>query len=381
MFPLLKTESSEDLFQFIPPQAQAELNHWEKLVFSFDMDDEQSKRVSGNRDRARRGRSRSTSASGAGQSSSSGQPDLQDAALLAQLAAAAGIAQHSTHLGHQSYPPPLSQTNYPLSQSPFFPPDPLSQRPFSNMQLPPPSGMDFPWTQPPPLQPQLPLNQYSFNTLFPSYPYMLQPYGNLGPMGLGNSPIPAGSTGTPQQPQQPVASTSATTQDAPEVEGEHQALSEEKRRRNTAASARFRIKKKMRTTNLERSVSDLTGRAEELEREVADLRRENGWLKEIVMLKGTRLSGVEFPLQPPSQIAESSLAAAASRSLSSVEPVTPGSTASPVTTQAESDEEEEEEPEEEEVEMSSKSKGKRKAKAPSSKDTAGSKKDPAGPSK
>jgi len=35
-------------------------------------------------------------------------------------------------------------------------------------------------------------------------------------------------------------------------------------------------------------VSDLTGRAEELEREVTDLRRENGWLKEIVMLKGTR---------------------------------------------------------------------------------------------
>ena len=39
---------------------------------------------------------------------------------------------------------------------------------------------------------------------------------------------------------------------------------------------------------LERSVSDLTGRAEELEREAADLRRENGWLKEIVMLKGAR---------------------------------------------------------------------------------------------
>lgn len=37
-------------------------------------------------------------------------------------------------------------------------------------------------------------------------------------------------------------------------------------------------------------MSDLTGRAEELEREVADLRRENGWLKEIVMLKGTRFA-------------------------------------------------------------------------------------------
>jgi hypothetical protein len=38
-------------------------------------------------------------------------------------------------------------------------------------------------------------------------------------------------------------------------------------------------------------VSDLTGRAEELEREATELRRENGWLKEIVMLKGRSLSG------------------------------------------------------------------------------------------
>ncbi|KZT23816.1 hypothetical protein NEOLEDRAFT_1038799, partial [Neolentinus lepideus HHB14362 ss-1] len=57
---------------------------------------------------------------------------------------------------------------------------------------------------------------------------------------------------------------------------------EDKRRRNTAASARFRIKKKQKVLNLERSVADLAGRAEELEREAAELRRENGWLKEII---------------------------------------------------------------------------------------------------
>jgi len=38
-------------------------------------------------------------------------------------------------------------------------------------------------------------------------------------------------------------------------------------------------------------VSDLTGRAEELEREATELRRENGWLKEIVMLRGRSLTG------------------------------------------------------------------------------------------
>jgi hypothetical protein len=53
-------------------------------------------------------------------------------------------------------------------------------------------------------------------------------------------------------------------------------------------AARFRVKKKHRTIALERAVSDLKGRAEELEREVGDLRQENGWLKEIVVLKGTQ---------------------------------------------------------------------------------------------
>ena len=37
-------------------------------------------------------------------------------------------------------------------------------------------------------------------------------------------------------------------------------------------------------------MSDLSGRVDELEKEVADLRRENGWLKEIVMLKGSRFA-------------------------------------------------------------------------------------------
>jgi hypothetical protein len=55
-------------------------------------------------------------------------------------------------------------------------------------------------------------------------------------------------------------------------------------------SARFRIKRKQKTFNLERSVSDLTGRAEELEREATDLKRENKWLKEIVIMKAAARS-------------------------------------------------------------------------------------------
>ena len=61
-------------------------------------------------------------------------------------------------------------------------------------------------------------------------------------------------------------------------------------------AARFRIKKKQRILNLERSLNDLKGRAKDLEGEAAELRRENGWLKEIVMLKGASATHVLRPL-------------------------------------------------------------------------------------
>ncbi|EIW64968.1 uncharacterized protein TRAVEDRAFT_111083 [Trametes versicolor FP-101664 SS1] len=103
----------------------------------------------------------------------------------------------------------------------------------------------------------------------------------------------------PPPPPQPVSNTPSPEagHDGTEVEGIVSA--EDKRRRNTAASARFRIKKKQWTLNLERTISDLSGRVEELEREAAELRRENGWLKEIVMLKSKRFAGVVPDLEPP----------------------------------------------------------------------------------
>jgi hypothetical protein len=47
----------------------------------------------------------------------------------------------------------------------------------------------------------------------------------------------------------------------------------------------------MHTRDLERNVTDLSGRVDELEQEAADLRRENGWLKEIVVLKSGKARG------------------------------------------------------------------------------------------
>jgi len=58
---------------------------------------------------------------------------------------------------------------------------------------------------------------------------------------------------------------------------------EDKRRRNTAASARFRLKKKEREAALESKAKELETRVNELERECEGLRRENGWLKGLVV--------------------------------------------------------------------------------------------------
>jgi hypothetical protein len=58
---------------------------------------------------------------------------------------------------------------------------------------------------------------------------------------------------------------------------------EDKRRRNTAASARFRLKKKEREAALEKTSKELEIRVNELERECEGLRRENGWLKGLVV--------------------------------------------------------------------------------------------------
>jgi hypothetical protein len=58
---------------------------------------------------------------------------------------------------------------------------------------------------------------------------------------------------------------------------------EDKRRRNTAASARFRMKKKEREAALEKTSKELETRVTELERECEGLRRENGWLKGLVV--------------------------------------------------------------------------------------------------
>lgn len=63
------------------------------------------------------------------------------------------------------------------------------------------------------------------------------------------------------------------------------AAEDDKRRRNTAASARFRVKKKQRESALEDTVRELNGKLEKLEKELEATRVENNFLRELVIRK------------------------------------------------------------------------------------------------
>ena len=63
------------------------------------------------------------------------------------------------------------------------------------------------------------------------------------------------------------------------------AIEEDKRRRNTAASARFRIKKKQREAALELSARELESQVNELKHENDRLRAENDWLRRLIMAR------------------------------------------------------------------------------------------------
>lgn len=70
-----------------------------------------------------------------------------------------------------------------------------------------------------------------------------------------------------------------------DAEANRLAIEEDKRRRNTAASARFRIKKKQREQALEQTTKELESRVRELEESNSTLERENGWLKSLIHVR------------------------------------------------------------------------------------------------
>ena len=78
------------------------------------------------------------------------------------------------------------------------------------------------------------------------------------------------------------------------------AAEEDKRRRNTAASARFRVKKKQREQALERQAKEVTERAEALESRIGQLETENKWLRSLLVEKNA--SGHEEVSEAESKI-------------------------------------------------------------------------------
>lgn len=65
------------------------------------------------------------------------------------------------------------------------------------------------------------------------------------------------------------------------------AAEEDKRRRNTAASARFRVKKKQREQALERTAKEMTDKCSALEQRIGQLEMENKWLKNLITEKNS----------------------------------------------------------------------------------------------
>ncbi|KAJ2505862.1 hypothetical protein H4217_009145 [Coemansia sp. RSA 1939] len=89
-------------------------------------------------------------------------------------------------------------------------------------------------------------------------------------------------------------------QDESDDEGRQSSAVADKRRRNTAASARFRIKKKMKEQALEHTAREMTAKAEALEKRVQELEMETRWLKSLITEKDPNaLDKIHCPCHHP----------------------------------------------------------------------------------
>ncbi|KAL8992473.1 MAG: hypothetical protein Q9169_007080 [Polycauliona sp. 2 TL-2023] len=106
--------------------------------------------------------------------------------------------------------------------------------------------------------------------LQPSFPHLASP--------TSYDPSPAPGTKRPISVASP---SSPLAQDEPS----RLAAEEDKRRRNTAASARFRVKKKQREAALEQKAKELNDKTSGLEQRIGQLQTENEWLKNLLTEK------------------------------------------------------------------------------------------------
>lgn len=259
---------------------QAELYNWQHITFYGDMDE-----------------------------SNDSTNDQNNHPPLSAPSSSTAASAHDNRTASNNVHQPLNNDN-PFLPPPLGPPPQITPEAYNYLiqallALQRSAGHQHPHPHPGSYHHPLPLDQQYTQSLPPTYEW---PPLISGPSvaSMAGQPSAGYSRGyhhnaTPSfqnSPPQPIGTSSSQPVLVPtqvvETEQTDEAISiaEDKRRRNTAASARFRVKKKMKTVNLERTVADLTGRTEELEREAADLRRENGWLKEIILLKSRSIGGL-----------------------------------------------------------------------------------------
>lgn len=130
-----------------------------------------------------------------------------------------------------------------------------------------------------PTSPQLrSANSLNFPPLYAADIHLGSPPAQISPPNGYISP-PNGYF--PSPPDVPYAESAASsTYSVPEEEeGFPQLAEDEKRKRNLAASARFRQKKKQREQQLEKATKELDERADQLEARITQLEKENALLK------------------------------------------------------------------------------------------------------
>ncbi|KAE8145394.1 hypothetical protein BDV25DRAFT_164772 [Aspergillus avenaceus] len=149
-------------------------------------------------------------------------------------------------------------------------------------------------------------NTHSQSTSLQNAQYSSVPQIPHGSVNASSSPNESAATSspspsTPSQAPAPATSSTATapgpkrknTQKPTPMsveEAARVAAEEDKRRRNTAASARFRVKKKMREQALEKTVKETTDKNTALEARVTALELENQWLKNLITEKNGQSS-------------------------------------------------------------------------------------------
>lgn len=172
---------------------------------------------------------------------------------------------------------------------------------------------------------------YSAPPIYPSIPYQIDELGhapgNYTPSDVSSSISPPnGQTGNNKYSTVPPGERIARALSLEEQS--RLTADEDKRRRNTAASARFRVKKKQREQTLERTVRDANDLNASLEARVAQLEMENRWLKNLLTEKNDNSSGGSCMAPPPppensTALTQNSQSTTSTRSSGSRKPIQP----------------------------------------------------------